>query len=180
LCGRQGARGVANPALLESFIDAPAAYSTTGREAFRRQQEQAIRNAARVAGRRNRSGSSRTGGTTTSSGAGRGGSGFEDSQRTLSSTQRTRRPRRPGRPRQRPKRHRRCGILTAMIPPFVAVGRSHQAWTDIGASPWLVRQLRFGLQLPWTRRPQTIRAREYCLSPEDLEFARSGPRAGCN
>jgi Reverse transcriptase (RNA-dependent DNA polymerase) len=60
-----------------------------------------------------------------------------------------------------------------MIPPFVAVGRSHQAWTDIGASHWLVRQLRFGLQLPWTRRPQNIRAREYCLSPEDLAFARS-------
>jgi hypothetical protein len=61
LCGRQGARGVADPALLESFIDAPAAYSTTGREAFMRQQEQAIRNAARIAGGRSRSGSSRTG-----------------------------------------------------------------------------------------------------------------------
>jgi hypothetical protein len=69
LCGRQGARGVADPALLESFIDAPAAYSTTGREAFRRQQEQAIRNAARIAGRRSRSGSSRTGGAAVGGGA---------------------------------------------------------------------------------------------------------------
>jgi hypothetical protein len=74
LCGREGARGVADPALLESFIDAPAAYSTTGREAFRRQQEQAIRNAARIAGRRNRSGSSRVSGATTSVGASTGGS----------------------------------------------------------------------------------------------------------
>jgi ribonuclease HI len=59
-----------------------------------------------------------------------------------------------------------------MIPPFAAVGRAHQAWTDIGASPWLVRQLRFGLQLPWNRKPRTTRAREYNLSLEDLLFAR--------
>jgi hypothetical protein len=63
-----------------------------------------------------------------------------------------------------------------MLPPFVAVGRSHQAWTDIGASPWLVRQLRFGLQLPWNRKPRNIRAREYNLSPEDLAFARCEAR----
>jgi hypothetical protein len=31
LCGLQGARGVADPALLESYVDAPTAYSTTGR-----------------------------------------------------------------------------------------------------------------------------------------------------
>jgi hypothetical protein len=29
-----------------------------------------------------------------------------------------------------------------MSSPFMAVGRAHQAWTDIGASPWLVRKLR--------------------------------------
>jgi hypothetical protein len=63
-----------------------------------------------------------------------------------------------------------------MIQPFAAVGRSHQAWTDIGASPWLVRQLRFGLQLPWNRNPWNIRAREYNLSPEDLVFARCKAR----
>jgi hypothetical protein len=59
-----------------------------------------------------------------------------------------------------------------MLPPFAAVGRAHQAWADIGASPWLVRQLRFGLQLPWNRKPRNTRAREYNLSPEDLAFAR--------
>jgi hypothetical protein len=27
------------------------------------------------------------------------------------------------------------------VPPFIAVGQSHSAWNDIGASDWLVRQL---------------------------------------
>jgi hypothetical protein len=56
--------------------------------------------------------------------------------------------------------------------PFAAVGCAHQAWADIVASPWLVRQLRFGLQLPWNRKPRNTRARENNLSPEDLAFAR--------
>jgi hypothetical protein len=59
-----------------------------------------------------------------------------------------------------------------MLPPFAEVGRAHEAWADIGASPWLVRKLRFGLQLPWNRKPRNTRAREYNLSPEDLAFAR--------
>jgi hypothetical protein len=59
-----------------------------------------------------------------------------------------------------------------MNPPFAAVGRTHQAWTGIGASPWLVRQLQFGLQLPWNRKPRITRARDYNLSLEDLLFAR--------
>jgi hypothetical protein len=37
LCGLQGASGVADPALLGTFLDAPAAYSSAGRQAFRRQ-----------------------------------------------------------------------------------------------------------------------------------------------
>jgi hypothetical protein len=52
LCGLQGASGVADPALLGTFLDAPAAYSSAGRQAFRRQQQQAIKSAAQVAGRR--------------------------------------------------------------------------------------------------------------------------------
>jgi hypothetical protein len=51
------------------------------------------------------------------------------------------------------------------------VGRAHRAWAEIGASPWLVRQLRFGLQLPWNRKPRNTRAREYNLSPTDLDFS---------
>jgi hypothetical protein len=57
-------------------------------------------------------------------------------------------------------------------PPFVAVGRAHRAWSEIGASEWLVRQLRFGLQLPWRRKPpRSARVPSYNLSPADLEFA---------
>lgn len=52
LCGLQGVSGVADPELLSAYIDPPAAYSTAGRQAFRRQQTQAIRYAAQAAGRR--------------------------------------------------------------------------------------------------------------------------------
>jgi hypothetical protein len=62
-----------------------------------------------------------------------------------------------------------------MLPPFAAVGRA-PGLGDIGASPWLVRQLRFGLQLPWNRMPRNTRARGYSLSPEDLAFARDEVR----
>jgi hypothetical protein len=56
--------------------------------------------------------------------------------------------------------------------PFVKVGRAHSAWAEIGASDWLVRQLRFGLQLPWRRKPPvSARIRSYNLSPADLGFA---------
>jgi hypothetical protein len=78
LCGRQVARGVADPALLESLVEAPAAYSTTGRQAFQHQQEQAIRNAARIAGSRNQSSGARSVGATDGGGA-VGGSGASSS-----------------------------------------------------------------------------------------------------
>jgi hypothetical protein len=57
-------------------------------------------------------------------------------------------------------------------PPFVAVGLAHHSWTEIGASDWLVCQLRFGLQLPWKRKPpKSGRIPSYNLSPGDLGFA---------
>jgi hypothetical protein len=57
-------------------------------------------------------------------------------------------------------------------PPFVAVGREHRAWAEIGASDWFVRQLRFGLQLPWRRKPPwSARIRSHNLSPADRGFA---------
>ena len=59
-----------------------------------------------------------------------------------------------------------------MPPPFVAVGLAHHSWTEIGASDWLVRQLRFGLQLPWKRKPpKSGQIPSYNLSPADLGFA---------
>jgi hypothetical protein len=54
----------------------------------------------------------------------------------------------------------------------MAVGPAHYAWAEIGASDWLVRQLRFGLQLPWRRKPpRSARICSYNLSPNDLGFA---------
>jgi hypothetical protein len=51
LCGRQGAHGYADPALLASIVNSSAGLSRIGREAaFQLQQTQEIRSAARVAG----------------------------------------------------------------------------------------------------------------------------------
>jgi hypothetical protein len=58
------------------------------------------------------------------------------------------------------------------VPTFIAVGQVHSALTDIEASDWLVRQLRFGLQFPWRRMPpRSARITSYNLSPADQEFA---------
>jgi hypothetical protein len=57
-------------------------------------------------------------------------------------------------------------------PPFFAVGLAHHSWTEIGASDWLVRQLRFGFQLLWNRKPPNLgRIPSYNISPADLGFA---------
>lgn len=59
-----------------------------------------------------------------------------------------------------------------MSPPSVRVGQAWTAWQKIGASDWLVRQLRFGLQLPWTRGVPYRTPRPYRMKKEEQEFAR--------
>lgn len=54
--------------------------------------------------------------------------------------------------------------------PSVRVGKAHAAWTALGASPWLVRQLRFGLQLPWTGAVPYRRPRAYPMGREGADF----------
>lgn len=75
--------------------------------------------------------------------------------------------RRSGRPRSRSRAGTR---LLMSVPPEVRVGRSHAAWMEIGASSWLVRKLRFGLQLPWVPPVQYRRPRQYPMSPEAGKF----------
>lgn len=57
--------------------------------------------------------------------------------------------------------------MTLAVLPSVLVERSHAAWRALGASLWLVRQLRFGLQLPWTQEEPYWRQRTYLLSRKD-------------
>lgn len=65
LCGKQGAAGIADPDLLSATIDAPAGFSTAGQQAYRCQQQQAIKSAAQRAGRR-------SGGSSSGNRSGRG------------------------------------------------------------------------------------------------------------
>jgi Reverse transcriptase (RNA-dependent DNA polymerase) len=75
-------------------------------------------------------------------------------------------------PRWRFSRGRRWDQVTMQAPPFVSVGQAHSAWAEIGASDWLIRQLRFGLQLPWRRMPpRSARIPSYNLSLADQGFA---------
>jgi hypothetical protein len=52
LCGKQGAPGVADPTLLEAYLQPDAGLSAANRQARARQQSQTIRYAAQQAGRR--------------------------------------------------------------------------------------------------------------------------------
>lgn len=86
LCGKQGAPGVADPALLEAYLQPDAGLSAANRQARARQQSQTIRYAAQQAGRRSGNGSHRRsppaaveqqrGGAGEGSRAARTGSGF--------------------------------------------------------------------------------------------------------
>lgn len=54
-----------------------------------------------------------------------------------------------------------------MPPPrYQQVGAAHQEWLRIGATLWLARQLRFGLQLPWKHPPRYQRTPSYKLEPK--------------
>jgi hypothetical protein len=169
LWGLQGARGVLDTALLGKFLDTPAAYSSAGRQAFRRQKQKAIRSAALVSGRRQGlpvvlSPPSSTPAT------GRGGGGA--TQRAAGRRGRSRGPAWPSRWRRNSRGRLRSQVAMLLLPPFEAVGRAHGAWAEIGSIAWLVRQLRFGPQLPWRRKPpRSARVPSYDLSPGDLEFA---------
>lgn len=60
--------------------------------------------------------------------------------------------------------------MKIQAPTLVRVERSHAAWTVPGATAWLVRQLRFNLELPWTRVVPYQRPRVYPMGREDAEF----------
>lgn len=57
-----------------------------------------------------------------------------------------------------------------MTPPLVQVGASFKGWEKISATPWLRRQLRFGLPLPWTKPPAFQRISMYNLEPNHQTF----------
>lgn len=60
-----------------------------------------------------------------------------------------------------------------MMPPFVVVGRRQEEWANISASPWLVRQLRFGIHISWIRKPKrTMRVPDYKLEPTEASFVK--------
>lgn len=56
-------------------------------------------------------------------------------------------------------------------PPFALVGAAHQVWERIGATPWLLRQLRYGLQLLWLASPMYQAKSRYDLEPAQARFA---------
>jgi hypothetical protein len=48
-----------------------------------------------------------------------------------------------------------------------------EKWQQIGATPTLLRWIRYGVLLPWTGVPRRGVRREYPLSPDDYRFASS-------
>lgn len=43
--------------------------------------------------------------------------------------------------------------------PYAEVAKRWQTWQSIGASQWVLKQLQFGLFIPWARAPQKYRSR---------------------
>ena len=60
------------------------------------------------------------------------------------------------------------------LAPFQTVRRAWRAWEEIGASPYALRQIRFGAALPWLKPPSSIPRRfanAYKMTPENQSFA---------
>jgi ribonuclease HI len=55
--------------------------------------------------------------------------------------------------------------------PFARVAAHAHKWQQIGASPTLIRMIKYGVLLPWTGQPRHGIRREYPLLPEDYRFA---------
>lgn len=55
--------------------------------------------------------------------------------------------------------------------PAVRVGFSYRKWGAIGVSTWLVRQFRYGLQLPWIWEAPYRQPRPYPMTKMEAEFA---------
>jgi hypothetical protein len=70
--------------------------------------------------------------------------------------------------------NRRTPSLSRPVPtgsnglaPFSRVAAHAPKWQQIGASPTLLRKIKYGVLLPWTGQPRLGVRREYPLSPED-------------
>jgi hypothetical protein len=55
--------------------------------------------------------------------------------------------------------------------PFARVAAHAPKWQQIGATPALLRMIKYGVLLPWTGKPRRGVRREYPLPPEDYRFA---------
>jgi hypothetical protein len=55
--------------------------------------------------------------------------------------------------------------------PYRRVAAHAKTWEQIGASPALIRMIKYGVLLPWTGQPRLGVRREYPLTPEVHEFA---------
>jgi hypothetical protein len=58
--------------------------------------------------------------------------------------------------------------------PFARVSAHAHKWQQIGASPTLIRMIKYGVLLAWTGQPRHGIRREYPLLPEDYRFAFNG------
>jgi hypothetical protein len=55
--------------------------------------------------------------------------------------------------------------------PLDRVAAHAQKWQQIGATPPLIRMIKYGARLPWTGQPRRGVRREYPLPPKDYRFA---------
>jgi hypothetical protein len=54
---------------------------------------------------------------------------------------------------------------------FARVAAHAEKWQQIGATPTLIRWIKYGVLLPWTGQPCRGARREYPLPPDDYRFS---------
>ena len=171
LCGRQGASSIANPDLFETYIDPPAAYSSIGRVAYRQQQFQAVRSAAQRAGKKAVSKATPDRQSNIHRGAGRGAGAPSNHNPFIHQAGGGRGGGGRGRGRGRGTVGAKLCHVSASGPALPASGGITRGLDGDRATPWLVRQLRYGLQLPWKSPPRFQRTDGYKLEPKHGRFA---------
>lgn len=76
------------------------------------------------------------------------------------------------RPNQRQRRHEKAvaedDAAAAAVSPFNSLRLSTRVWAALGAGPWVLRTILYGLRIPWVSTPKPTRSRGYPMPCAEL------------
>lgn len=81
------------------------------------------------------------------------------------------------RPNQRQRRHEKVvaedDAAAAAVSPFNSLRLSTRVWAALGAGPWVLRTILYGLRIPWVSTPKPTRSRGYPMPYAELVWCRT-------